>query len=311
MVRWVFFGTSIFALELLQGLIHRGIIPIAIVTRPDQPAHRGQRLSSSPVKEEAIRQGIPLFQPQKASDPAFVAENLIPLRADLFIVAAYGEIVKKNLLDLPRLGCMNVHASLLPAYRGAAPIQRSILEGNTETGVALMKMDEGLDTGPIWRMLQYPIPADATAGDVSSALAQLGAQGIVDLLPFLIAGEQPKAQPIDGISYAKKLTAADGELIWDAPWQEVYARFRAVTPKPGAWCTVMVRGEPRRLRIHRMAPVPTLNATPRTAVCQASLPLAIACQEGGLSLQEVQWEGRARMSIMPFLNGSQGINLIF
>lgn len=262
----------------------------------------------SAVKQCALERNLPLFQPLKASDPQFIQMTLAPLGIDVCIVAAFSEILKEPLLTLPKKGCINVHASLLPKYRGAAPIQRCIMEGETESGVTIMAMDVGLDTGGMLRQVIVPIAPDMTAGELSIELAHRGAEALWEVLQQVAAGTiHATPQPPTGSCYAKKLTAEDGHILWNRPSHIVYNHIRAVTPKPGAWCAIEIRGERKRLMIRKARHCPDIVSTPG----HIDSPLVIACQSGGIALLELQLEGKKSLTTQQFLNGIDPSQLKF
>jgi methionyl-tRNA formyltransferase len=224
----------------------------AVVTQPDRPKGRELKPQPSPVKSLALRLGLPVLQPERARDEKFIAE-LRALQPDLIVAVAYGQILPPAILDLPRYGCLNVHASLLPKYRGAAPIQWAIASGDTETGVTVMKMDVGLDTGPIVSQRQTAIlPADDSA-TLHDRLAQLGAELLVQTIPDYVAGKiQPRPQPAAGVSHAVKIKKEDGRIDWNQSAQTIWNRLRAFTPWPGAF--TFLRGAEHQLGVNLPAP---------------------------------------------------------
>jgi methionyl-tRNA formyltransferase len=303
-MRIVFFGTPVFAQTILSYLYENQVEIAAVVTKPDKPQLRSRQPVPSPVKQFAQEKGLPVYQPIKASDPAFVSGVLAPLKADLFIVAAFSEILKENLLNLPSLGCINVHASLLPKYRGAAPIQRCIMDGQKESGVTIMAMDVGLDTGAMYKKIAVPIMPDMTAGELADQLAQKGAEGMLAVIQELKSGKAKAiVQPLDGATYAKKLTSEDGQVNWGLSSEEVYNHIRGVTPKPGAWCFVTIKGEAKRMRILKARQVATLQSSVAKLTSTKTHPLLIGCAQGGISLLDVQLEGKKAMSAQSFING--------
>ncbi len=239
----VFFGTPAFAATVLKQLISHHIQIVGVVTKPDKPKGRSLQMQPSAVKILALSEGLPVLQPAKASHPDFV-EILKQYQPDLLVVVAYSEILKENLLRLPKRGCINVHASLLPKYRGAAPIQRCIMEGEKESGVTIMAMAPELDAGDILAVAKTPIPDDMTAGELSVILSQLGAEALLTVLDQYEKGEaSPIPQEAALATYARKLKAEDGEVDFRLPAKVVHDRIRGVTPKPGAWCWILLRGK--------------------------------------------------------------------
>lgn len=232
--RLVFMGTADLAATVLRRLVAdpRWQVILA-VSQPDRPKGRDLALQPTPVKQAALELGIPMDQPTKARDPEFI-EHLRTLAPDLMVVAAYGQLLPQTLLDIPRHGCLNVHTSLLPAYRGAAPIQWALADGLNETGVTLMRMEAGLDTGPIVTTATTPILDEDTGQSLHDRLADLGGELLVRSLPDYLAGYlQPRTQPLDGVSLARKIIKEDGRLVWERPAVELWRRLRAFTPGPG------------------------------------------------------------------------------
>lgn len=297
----VFFGTPYIASEILKYLLEHQVEVLAVVTKPDKPVGRKSELAPPPVKVTAQKYHLPVHQPKKASDPEFVS-YLKTLGADLFVVAAFSEILKENLLEVPPLGCINVHASLLPKYRGAAPIQRCIMAGEKESGVTIMRMDKGLDTGGMLLVVKTPILPDMTAGELAEQLIKIGSKALLDVIKNFEA-YPPTAQREEISSYAKKLTPEDGEISWNAPASDVYNLIRGVTPKPGAWCTVEVRGEKKRLKLKKAR----LSHLQGSAGQIVGKPLIIACQSGAIELLEVQLEGKKQLTSDIFMRGIDNI----
>lgn len=297
MVRIVFMGTPDFAVPILQALIDTQTVA-GVVTQPDRPAGRGQVLRPSPVKAFAQDIGVPLYQPASLRP----AESADPIRAwqpEAIVVAAYGQILRPHVLDLPPLGCLNVHASLLPRWRGASPIHHAILAGDPETGISLMQMDEGLDTGPVYVQEAIPIGPDETAETLHDRLAALGASMVRRYLDAILAGEiSAEPQGATGATYAPMISKGDGELDWQEPAPAVERRVRAMTPWPGAFTWF----EGQRLRIVTAASADGPSAPPAT-VMRSGEGIVVAAGNGVLRLVEVQPAGRRPMSIEAFVNG--------
>ena len=230
----VFIGTAELSCASLEKLAEQHSVA-AVVTQPDKPKGRELKLTPSPVKLLAEKLRLPLLQPAKARDEKFIAE-LRALKPDLIVVVAYGQILPQTILDLPAHGCLNVHTSLLPQYRGAAPIQWAIADGEPETGVTIMKMDAGLDTGPILSVRRTPILPTDNSQTLHDRLAQLGAELLAETIPAYVAGKiQPQPQPAEGASYAAKIKKEDGRVDWNSPAEKIWNRLRAFTPWPGAF----------------------------------------------------------------------------
>ena len=232
-LRTAFAGSPEFAKTILSGLVDSNFPPVLVMTQPDKPKGRGRKLQPNPVKAEAERCNIPLIQPASLRD-AETHTLLRRLELDVLVVAAYGLILPEALLSIPTYGCLNVHASLLPRWRGAAPIERAIMAGDSETGVAIMQMEKGLDTGPVFVQKAVPITEESTAGRLQQALAQLGTQLLVDVLNALPT--TPTPQPADGVCYAAKLTAEDRPINWGRPAREIAQKIRALTERMPATC---------------------------------------------------------------------------
>ncbi len=294
-MRIVFMGTPDFAVAALAALVEARHEIVCVYTQPPRPAGRGQREQRSPVHEFAVSHGLDVRTPARLKGETEQRE-FAALTADVAVVAAYGLILPKPVLAAPKHGCLNIHASLLPRWRGAAPIQRAILAGDAQTGITIMQMDEGLDTGAMLLQGQVPIGKQTDAASLHDALAGLGAKLIVDALDKLKAGTlQAKPQPADGVTYAAKLTREEGQLDWTRPAAELERQVRAFTPWPGAWFAL--RGE--RLKVSRAAPAPG-KGTPGTVLDDK---LTVACGEGALRLEMVQRAGKAAMAAGDLLRG--------
>ena len=298
--RIVFAGTPDFAVPALRRLIETGADLAGVFTQPDRRAGRGRRLAPSPVKQLAEAEGLAVYQPPSLRDAESQAE-LAALAPDLIVVAAYGLILPREVLDIPGLGCWNIHASLLPRWRGAAPIQRAVEAGDRETGVCIMQMEEGLDTGPVFHRLATVIEATDTGGSVHDRLAVLGADALLHCLGQLSRGELPEPEPQDDerAVYAPKLSKAEAELDFARPAMALERKVRAFNPWPVAWC--VVKG--RRLRIWRARVDPRSHDAHPGALLEASADgIVIATGQGRLQLLEVQPEGGRRMTAGDFLN---------
>jgi len=297
-MRVLFFGTPDFAVPSLTALVGEGFDVVGVVTRPDKPVGRHRStLEPSPVKRAAIAEDLPVLQPERPTDAAFL-ERVRALAPDVSAVVAYGHILKPDLLDLPRLGSVNVHASLLPRLRGAAPIERAILEGLTETGVTIMQMDAGMDTGPILHRVTTPIPDDETAGELRVRLAEIGALALVEALTLLEeTGITPEPQDHDAATTAPKLTREEERLDWSLPAARLARQVRAFDPKPGAWTEC--RGKAIKLFGARAVD----GAGAPGTVLAAGETLRIAAGSGAVEVVEVQPAGRQRMSVQSFVNG--------
>ncbi len=295
--RIVFMGTPEFAVASLAACFDIGDV-VAVVTQPDKPKGRGQALAMSPVKALAQERGVPVLQPVKLRTPPF-SEELRQYAPDVCVVTAYGRILPKDVLELPRHGCINVHASLLPRFRGAAPIQWSIAHGDAETGVTLMVMDEGLDTGPMLATRRLPIGPEDTSATLHDKLSTLGGALLREDLPKYLSGAlQPVPQPTEGVVLAPIINKEDGELDFARPAVELERRVRAFTPWPGAF-TGFGGG---RFKVHK-AKVAAGKGAPGTVLAAGPEGLEVACGEGSLVLLEVQPEGKRVMRAAEFLSG--------
>jgi len=297
-MRVVFFGTPAFAVPSLDALVAEGARVEGVVTQPDRPQGRSRsRLVPSPVKSRALELGLPLLQPERPRGDVFLA-NLRRLAPELGVVVAYGHILRHEVLAVPRLGMINVHASLLPRHRGAAPIQAAILAGDRETGVTIMKMDEGMDTGPLLRAASTPIRAGETAGELTERLAQLGAETLIEAVTLLQHGELPPVPQDDALAtLAPKLTREAARIRWDQPAGAVARQIQAYDPAPGAW-TGTPDGE---LKLFGAVPVEAQG--PPGHIVRAGPPLVIAAREGGVAVHEIQPAGRKRMPAEAWLRG--------
>ena len=292
-LRIVFMGTPAFAVPALDALIAAGHDVACIYTRPPRRAGRGQRERRSAVHEAADRHALPVRHPARLDDTA----DFAALAADIAVVAAYGLILPAALLEAPRFGCVNIHASLLPRWRGAAPIQRALLAGDDETGITVMQMDEGLDTGAILARRRLPIGPRDDAGAVHDALAAMGAELLLETLAEIAGGRcRARPQPDRGVTYAARIERGETAIDWREPAAAVDRRIRAFSPAPGAWFEV--RGT--RIRVLAARPVPEIAAPPGTVVDDGG---AVACGEGGLRLERLQRAGKGAVDARAFLRG--------
>ena len=303
-LRIVFAGTPDFAVPSLRAAAQRGEV-VAVYTQPDRPAGRGRELQSSPVKLEALRRGIPVLQPESLKSE-ISRDALRALQPDLMVVVAYGLLLPQRILDIPKLGCWNVHASLLPRWRGAAPIQRAIEAGDSETGVCLMQMEKGLDTGPVLLRQSLAIGDSETGGQLHDRLANLGAQVLADGLGLLRAGIRPvpQPQPEQGTSYAHKLDKAEARLDWTQPADVLARKVRAFNPWPMA--EAELSGE--RVRIHGAVALPLAHgATPGTVLAAGRDGIDVACGEGALRIRVLQRAGGKAITAADYLNARRDL----
>ncbi|WP_288496751.1 methionyl-tRNA formyltransferase [uncultured Stenotrophomonas sp.] len=305
-MRIVFAGTPEFAVSSLRAAARHHEV-VAVYTQPDRPAGRGRGLAPSPVKLEAVARGIPVYQPESLKDEA-AQRQLRDLQPDLMVVVAYGLILSRAVLAIPTHGCWNVHASLLPRWRGAAPIQRAIQAGDAKTGVCLMQMEAGLDTGPVLLHQELPIAATDTGGQLHDKLAELGAQVLSDGLGLLRAGIKPIArpQPEQGVTYAHKLDKAEARLDWAQDADALARTVRAFNPWPIAEATLA--GE--RVRIHGAVALDLAHGQAPGAVLAASRDgIDIACGQGALRLRTLQREGGKAITAADYLNARRDLHV--
>ncbi|NLA66675.1 MAG: methionyl-tRNA formyltransferase [Gammaproteobacteria bacterium] len=303
-MRVVFAGTPEFAVPSLRAACARAEV-VAVYTQPDRPAGRGRGLQASPVKREALARGIPVRQPASLRDAA-EQDALRALRPDLMVVVAYGLLLPQAVLDIPVHGCWNVHASLLPRWRGAAPIQRAIEAGDRETGVCLMRMEKGLDTGPVLLSQSLPIGDEETAGQLHDRLAALGAQVLSDGLGLLRAGIRPvpRPQPAEGATYARKLEKAEARLDWSLPARELARKVRAFHPWPVA--EAELAGE--RVRLHDALAIGSApGAAPGTVLAGGREGIDVACGLGALRIRVLQREGGRPSTAADYLNARRDL----
>ena len=301
-LRIVFMGTAELACASLLALKRQADFNVvAVVTQPDKPSGRRLQLQPSPVKKIALAENIPVLQPERARGEGFISE-LRQLAPDLIVVAAYGQILPQAILTLPRHGCLNVHTSVLPKYRGASPIQSAILNDESETGVTIMQMDAGLDTGPILTQATTPISPEDNAATLHDRLAQIGAELLTRTIPDFVAGKiSPRPQPAEGVSHAAKIKKSDGQLNWNLPARVLWNRIRAFTPWPGAF-THLSGTPPRLLKIWR-AEVVANSGSPGEILQADKGGVLIACGQNALRVLELQLEGGRRLSAADFLAG--------
>lgn len=297
-IRTVFMGTPEFALATLAGLIESGCRMAGVYTQPDRPSGRGNKLTSPPVKRIAEQVGIPVFQPPKLRQ-AEVVDELRALAPDLIVVVAYGQILPRSVLEIPKHGCINVHASLLPAYRGAAPINQAIIDGADETGVTTMYMDVGLDTGDMLVKRATPIGRFETAGQLHDRLALLGREAMEETLQQLCAGALQREPQDDALSsYAPMLKKTDGLIDWSRSALQIHNQVRGLDPWPGAYSHL--DGEVLKLA----ETVPADAGGPAATILDSSAKgILVACGEGSLLIGQLQLPGRRRLSAADFLRG--------
>ena len=299
-LRLVFAGTPEFAVPCLEACRASGAEVVAVYTQPDRPAGRGRKLAPSPVKQAALAAGIAVEQPESLKSAA-VQQALAAYRPDLLVVVAYGLILPRKVLAIPRLGCWNVHASLLPRWRGAAPIQRAILAGDTESGVDLMQMEAGLDTGPVMLQRHTPINRDDTGGSLHDRLSALGAEVLAEGLRRILAGETLVAapQPEVGVSYAHKLDKAEAKLDFSRPATELERQVRAFDPWPVA--EGVIAGEPLRIWAAQAIALDH-HGVPGSVLAAGRDGIDLACGDGALRVTALQRAGGRRIGAIDYLN---------
>jgi methionyl-tRNA formyltransferase len=299
-LRLVFAGTPEFAVPCLEACRASGAEVVAVYTQPDRPAGRGRKLAPSPVKQAALAAGIAVEQPESLKSAA-VQQALAAYRPDLLVVVAYGLILPRKVLAIPRLGCWNVHASLLPRWRGAAPIQRAILAGDTESGVDLMQMEAGLDTGPVMLQRHTPINRDDTGGSLHDRLSALGAEVVAEGLRRTLAGETLVAapQPEVGVSYAHKLDKAEAKLDFSRPATELERQVRAFDPWPVA--EGVIAGEPLRIWAAQAIALDH-HGVPGSVLAAGRDGIDLACGDGALRVTALQRAGGRRIGAIDYLN---------
>jgi len=300
-MRVVFFGTPQFAVPSLEHLIKSSHQVVGVVTQPDRPRGRGQKVTDAPVKMTAVKHGLPVFQPARLRDPE-VTQTITNWAPDLGVVAAYGKILPESLLHLPRLGMINVHASLLPRYRGAAPVQRAVIDGIPQTGVTIMRMVAALDAGGMFAKVTRPIGPDETSDVVERDLAELGAALLIEVIEDVVAGTAVEEPQDDSLStYASKVTKDEGLVDWTQPSMHIHNRVRGLYPWPHAY--TYLHGERLILMRTHLEPGPS-SELPGTIVDLAGGLLHVATGDSGLlAIEELQPEGRRAMKTRDYLAG--------
>ncbi|MGC9469743.1 MAG: methionyl-tRNA formyltransferase [Anaerolineae bacterium] len=307
--RVVFMGTPEFALPTLEMLVEHYTV-VGVVTQPDRPAGRGRKLVMSPVKEMALAEGIPVFQPASLRTMEAV-EHIRAWSADVAVVAAFGQILPPSVLELPPFGVLNVHASLLPRWRGASPIQGALLAGDDVTGVTIIKLDEGLDTGPILAMRETPIDPEESAGELESRLAQLGADLLKDVLPGYLAGEtEPRSQPEEGVTMTRLIRKSQARIDWTRTAEDLHNHIRAFAPEPGAytfWNGTRIKVlRSRVIDDHAVSEEAVAEMEPGTVFLWEDVP-SVVTGSGYLALKCVQMAGKRPMEGDAFVRGRKDI----
>jgi methionyl-tRNA formyltransferase len=306
----VYFGTPQFAAEVLQYLLDNGVDVVAVITKPDKALGRSQELQPTPVKTVALAHNppVPLYQPPIVSDPTF-APILAQYDADLFVVVAFGEIIKQHLLDMPKVGCINLHASLLPKYRGAGPIQRCLINGEKETGLTVMHMVKKMDAGDAISTVVVPLDDEINYRELEEKLCKKGCKLLLDVIHDFAEGIPSRIpQEPSGVTMAPKIELEECEIDWKRPAKTIHNLVRGVSPSPGAWCYVNAKGQKKRLRVLRtrvatLTPGTAPGTAPGTIAQWDSHGIIVACGDGALELLEVQLEGKKAMPASEFARG--------
>lgn len=306
MIRVVFFGTPEFAVPFFSELLRTpGVEIAAVVTQPDKPTGRHQTLTASPVKEQAIEQGVSVLQPQKLKEES-AASALRELRADLFVVVAYGKIIPPTILALPRLGCVNLHPSLLPKYRGPSPIQWAIAEGDDETGISVMKLDEGMDTGPLLAQKRIPIEKLETVESLTRKIHDVGPTFLSEtILAYADGSVKPVPQPSDGASVTHLLEREDGRINWSMPAEAIERKSRAYHPWPGIWTTWTRNGKSLRIKLFRARA--ENGFLPPGKVESKTDHLLVGAGNNLIRVEELQAEGSSTTDVARFIRGHADI----
>jgi len=307
-LRVIFFGTPKISAETLAFLLENKINVVAVITKPDRPQGRSKEPVPGHVKQTLLSHSphIPLFQPEIVSAMEF-APTLAAFEADIFVVAAYGEIMRQHILDMPPLGCINVHYSLLPKYRGAAPIQQAIMHGETETGISIIHMVKKMDAGDIIKVARVPIGENTTYGELADQLSVAGCHALLEVLREYESGDVPGqfAQDETLMTLAKKVELENCQIDWQKPASDVHNLVRGVNPEPGAWSIVNLKGENKRLKIKRTRVIKNLSGLPGSIVSYGKEGFVVACGENAIEILELQLEGKKPMLGLEFTRGFQ------
>jgi methionyl-tRNA formyltransferase len=299
----VFFGTPRFSAEVLRYLIESHVRVVAVIAKPDKPLGRSSKPQPVPVKIVAEEHGIPVYQPEKVSAVEFLP-TLQSFQADIFVVAAYGEIIKQHVLDLPKIACINLHTSLLPKLRGAAPIQRAIMNGDTETGVTIMHMAKKMDAGDMIQQVKCAIGPETTYGELQAELQKIGSQALLKVIQNFETGKNTRTPQDDSAAtLAPKIELEECQINWALPAAHIHNLIRGVNPEPGAWSLIRIGDQTKRLKVFRSHPYPEIMLPPLSVQLDSYKRLMVGCGQGALELIEVQLEGKKRMSAAEFHHG--------
>lgn len=299
----VYFGTPAIAAEVLSYLIESGIQVKCVVTAPDRPKGRSGKPAPTPVKDVALQYGLPVHQPLKASS-LDSEEFLKNFPAPLFVVVAYGQILRDNILLMPELGCINLHASLLPKYRGAAPIQRCIIQGETESGVSIMYLAREMDAGDVILSVPIPIPEQMDAGELEKEMGEVGKVALLEAIRSIESGKVKRIpQDYSQATFAKKLELEDGEIDWLGESMKIHNQVRGMTPRPGAWCYVYLRGEKKRLKIIKTRIIDRSSQNQTPALIFGKDGMLVSCGKGTLEILKLQLEGKQVIDAESFMRG--------
>ena len=299
-MRVLFWGTPAFALPALRSLAEEGHVVVGVVTQPDRPAGRGRAVAMSPIKQEALEEGIPVLQPERARGEEFIA-RIRALQPDISVVVAFGQILRPEVLAVPRLGSVNIHASLLPELRGAAPIQWAIVRGFASSGVTIMRMDEGMDTGPMLMRVEEPIEPEESAAELGSRLAEIGAEALVEVLALMEGGAVEETPQDHGrATYAAKVTRETARVDWSLPADEVALWMRGMDDVPGAWSPLGARGA---VKLFRPLVVNEAGGVPGEVIAADEEGVLVACGMGAVRVREAQPAGKRRMPAGEWVRG--------
>ncbi len=309
--RIVFFGTPEVAAETLEYLIQAGLNIVAVVSKPDKPIGRSNTPQPTPVKKIALQYNLPLMQPEKVSSPE-PSEQLSTFHADLFVIVAYGEIIKQHLLDMPSLGCINEHLSLLPKYRGAAPVQHAILQAETETGVTIMYLVKQMDAGDIIATVKVPISQEITHGELLQELCRVGKKLLLDTIHALAEGRASRTpQDHSQATMAPKVELENCEVIWSNDALSIHNLIRSSNPEPGAWCYVLVKNEKKRLRLFQSKVHEISGGEPGKILSWGDQGLIVSCGKNAIEILQLQLEGKKSMPSKDLMRGIALTNFQF